>query len=68
MSGECEICGNHTLECICAKMIIPNISFSPEDKIFCYSDDEGNIFSEPYSYNDWLKMIDVVYGINKELK
>ena len=41
--------------------------FGPDDKIFHINDDEGNPVGEPYSYNDWVKMIESISGVNAEL-
>ncbi len=88
MSGECELCRNHTLECICDEvdekstryfltimtkeewdeMIKPpNLPFNLDEKIFNYTDEEGNIIGEPYSYNDWIQKIIDMSGVNEEL-
>lgn len=46
----------------------PPLPFSPDDKIFCFSDDvTGEIIGEPYSYNDWIKQIEDLSGINEGL-
>jgi hypothetical protein len=41
--------------------------FSYEDKIFYENDDEGNPIGEPYSVNDWIKMLNNVSGLTEEL-
>lgn len=43
------------------------LPFSMDEKIFVPTDEEGNRIGENYSYNDWLKEIDNISGINEEL-
>jgi hypothetical protein len=48
--------------------IIPSpIPFKLDEKIFHYTDDKGNQIGEPYSYNDWIKQIEAISGVNEEL-
>ncbi len=48
-------------------IIPPPIPFKLDEKIFQYVDDEGNQIGEPYSYNDWIKQIEAISGVNEEL-
>jgi len=43
------------------------LPFSLDDKIFKCVDEEGNIIGKDYSYNDWLKKLESISGVNKEL-
>lgn len=51
------------------KEIIPlPLPFDLDDKIFCHIDHEtGEILGENYSYNDWMRRIQDISGINDEL-
>ena len=46
---------------------IPDMPFDPDDKIFHYTDDQGDEIGDPYCYNDWLKEIEKISGVNDEL-
>lgn len=41
--------------------------FGLDDKIFYVNDEDGNQIGEPYSYNDWMKMITDISGVNRDL-
>ena len=41
--------------------------FEPDEQIFYLTDEEGNRIGDPYSYNEWFKMINDVCGQNDEL-
>lgn len=43
------------------------LPFDENEKIFNFTDDEGNLIGEPYSYNDWLKMITDISGVSEDL-
>ncbi len=45
----------------------PNFPYLMEEKIFTPTDEEGNAIGENYSYNDWLKKIEDISGINYDL-
>ena len=45
----------------------PNLPFSCDAKIFNTTDDEGEIIGEPYSYNDFIKEIEDIWGVNEDL-
>lgn len=47
-------------------IIPPALPYGLDDKVFRTVDDEGNI-GEPFSYNDQLKLLDQMSGINEEL-
>ncbi len=42
------------------------LPFNEDDKIFSYLDDEGQVISEPYSYNDWIQEIKNISGVNQD--
>lgn len=42
------------------------LPFSLDDKIIQTVDDEGNVIGDPYSYNDWVALIESISGVNKE--
>jgi hypothetical protein len=42
-------------------------SFALDDKIFNICDEEGNQIGEPYSYNDHIKKIKSISGVNPDL-
>lgn len=41
--------------------------FDLDDKIFYYSNENGDSIGEPYSYNEWLKIIESISGVNPDL-
>ncbi len=41
--------------------------FDEDEKIFRFTDEEGNEIGEPYSYNDWIQKIKDISGISQEL-
>jgi hypothetical protein len=43
------------------------LPFSEDEKIFYFADEEGNPVGEPYSYNDFLKQIKSISGVNEDL-
>lgn len=43
------------------------LPFDLNDKIFCNYDDDGVILGETYSYNDFIKEILDISGINEDL-
>jgi len=49
------------------KIIPPPLPYALDDKIFNYTDEEENIISDPYSYNDWIQKIKDISGVNEEL-
>jgi len=49
------------------KLPPPALPYNLDDKIFYRTDEEGNQIGEPYSYNDWLKMLKDISGVDKEL-
>lgn len=48
-------------------IIPPSFPYDLDAKIFCFHDEEGNPIGEPYSYNDKLKALKDISGINNEL-
>lgn len=43
------------------------LPFDPDAKIFRDVDEEtGESLGEPYSYNDWLKLVESISGVNPE--
>jgi hypothetical protein len=69
MSGECDKCSEHVLDCDCEiEPIIPlPLPFDPDEKIFKTVDEETDEVLETYSYNDWLQKIQDMAGVNEEL-
>lgn len=56
------------MEDVMIEEIIPApLPFSLYDKIFCYTDEEGNEIGEKYSYNDWILKFHNMSGISEEL-
>lgn len=50
------------------KILPPKLPFDMDDKIFTPVDPEtGEVKGEPYSQNDWLKMIKDISGVNPDL-
>ncbi len=46
----------------------PPLPYDMDANIFNHVDEEtGEIYGEPYSYNDWLKSIKDISGVNEEL-
>ena len=41
--------------------------FHPDDKVFYFTDEEGNPIGEKFSRNDHLKRIEALSGVNDEL-
>jgi len=48
------------------QIIPPNTPFSLEEKIFYSCDEDGEPIGEPYSYNDFIKKIEDISGVNPE--
>jgi hypothetical protein len=49
------------------EIIPPKLPFDVNEKIFNSMDEEGNIIGESYSYNDYIKFINDISGINDDL-
>ena len=49
------------------QIIPPNPPFLLDDKVFQCSDDAGDSTGKPYSYNDFIKQIEDIAGVNPEL-
>lgn len=45
----------------------PQAPYDLDEKIFQMVDDEGNKCGEPYSYNEWLGLINSISGVNEDL-
>jgi hypothetical protein len=45
----------------------PPLPFDADDKIFGLYDEDGQPIGEMHSYNDWMKMIIDMSGVNPEL-
>lgn len=43
------------------------LPYELDDKIFYYTDEEGNKIGDPYSYNDHIAMLNSISGVNEEL-
>lgn len=43
------------------------LPYDLDEKIFYYTDDEGNKSDELYSYNDFVKQLTSIAGINQDL-
>ena len=43
------------------------IPFNEDDKIFLSTDEDGNIIGEPFSYNDFIKKINDLCGVEEDL-
>lgn len=74
MSGECQKCSEHAVDCECEyseiEPIIPlplPLNFNPDAKIFNIVDEETDEILETYSYNDWLQWIKDFSGVIEEL-
>ena len=48
------------------KIIPPNFPYGLDDKIFLSMDENGALIGEPFSYNDLLKRLENISGINEE--
>jgi hypothetical protein len=74
MSGECDKCSEHAVDCECdyreIEPIVPlpvPLNFDPDAKIFNIVDEETDEILETYSYNDWLQRIKDFSGVNEDL-
>lgn len=68
MESQCTECKKYHDNEEIEKIIPPQLPFGMDDKIFSYVDLEtGEVIGEPYSQNDWIKMIKDISGVNSDL-
>ena len=49
------------------EIISPDLPFDLDEKRFQRVDDEGNIYGEPYSYNDMILNLEAMSAVNEDL-
>jgi hypothetical protein len=69
MSGECDKCGEHAVDCECEiEKIIPlPLPFDPDAKIFHIVDGETGEVLDAYSYNEGLQRMRDMAGFSEDL-